>query len=330
MELSLIVPIYNVEEFLRECLDSLYKIKGIEKEIILVNDGTKDNSMDIIREYEAKYPEITVVVDKPNGGLSSARNAGLKIAKGEYISFIDSDDFIDTELFEKFYHEGVKDKLDIIIGNAIYYKDGVVGNELFRSPAVKEGKILTGLEFLDLSFEKPKCFREEVWDDIYRREFLLENNLFFYEGLIHEDSLFTPLAYIKAKKVRFIDAPFYFYRQRVGGIMSKVDQRSIDSLEKICMLLIDEYEKLQSEVGKKSLSKLIISFYKVVVYKEYDKGGDYKSKYEKYKEIFKKLNGCCNGVLNEILLYISLELSIFMRKILNKEITNKQKLPQGK
>ena len=87
MELSLIVPIYNVEEFLRECLDSLYKIKGIEKEIILVNDGTKDNSMAIIREYEAKYPEITVVVDKPNGGLSSARNAGLKIAKGEYVSY---------------------------------------------------------------------------------------------------------------------------------------------------------------------------------------------------------------------------------------------------
>ncbi|MGL5233077.1 MAG: glycosyltransferase [Fusobacteriaceae bacterium] len=330
MELSIVVPIYNVEEFLRECLDTLYRVKNIDKEIILVNDGTKDNSMEIIREYEAKYPLITVVVDKPNGGLSSARNAGLKVAKGKYVSFIDSDDFIDSELFEKFFKEGQKDDLDIIIGNAKYFKDGVVGSSLFRSPIVKEGKIVSGLEFLDLSFGKPKCFREEVWDDIYKRDFLLENNLFFYEGLIHEDSLFTPLAYLKAKKVRYIDSSFYFYRQREGGIMSKVDQRSIDSLEKICDLLVEEYEKLDGEVGKKSLSKLIISFYKVVVYKEHDKNGNYKEKYKKYRSIFKRLKGCCNGILNETLLYVSLNLSIILRKALNKEITNKQKLPQGK
>ena len=91
MQLSIVVPIYNVEQYLRECLDSLYKIDGIDYEVILVNDGSKDGSREIMEEFKQSYPERTVIVDKENGGLSSARNAGMRVAKGEYISFIDSD-----------------------------------------------------------------------------------------------------------------------------------------------------------------------------------------------------------------------------------------------
>ncbi|MGL4687379.1 MAG: glycosyltransferase family 2 protein, partial [Fusobacteriaceae bacterium] len=100
MELSIIVPIYMVEEYLEECLESLYKIEGIEKEIILVNDGSPDNSYLIIEEFKKKYPKETVIIKKKNGGLSSARNLGISVAKGKYISFIDSDDFIDPIMFK--------------------------------------------------------------------------------------------------------------------------------------------------------------------------------------------------------------------------------------
>ena len=103
MQLSIVVPIYNVEQYLRECLDSLYKIDGIDYEVILVNDGSKDRSREIMEEFKQSYPERTVIVDKENGGLSSARNAGMRVAKGEYISFIDSDDFIDVQEYKKVF-----------------------------------------------------------------------------------------------------------------------------------------------------------------------------------------------------------------------------------
>lgn len=88
MELSIIVPIYNVEDYLEECLKSLYNIKNIKLEIILVNDGSKDNSFKIMEKFKEIYPERTVLIDKKNGGLSSARNTGIKVAAGEYLSLI--------------------------------------------------------------------------------------------------------------------------------------------------------------------------------------------------------------------------------------------------
>lgn len=328
MELSIIVPIYNVENYLRECLDSLYAIKGMKKEIILVNDGSTDGSLGIIMEYQEKHHNNTVVVDKRNGGLSSARNAGLHVARGNYVAFIDSDDFIDPLLFEKFYDETVKEKLDVGVGNMRYYMAGKSGSPLFRSDLIRDSETVDGRKFLDMVMEKPKCFREEVVDDLYRREFLIENKLFFREGILHEDTLFTPMVYLKAKKVRYLDYPFYFYRQRVGGIMSAVTQKSIDSLKLICEQLLEEYEKLDSDSGKKALSKLIISFYKVVVYREYEKKGDYEAAYSRYRELYKKLQGRENRVANEELLNISLRLSAMIRKIMNREIKNEQKIPK--
>lgn len=330
MELSIVVPIYNVEVYLRECLDSLYKIQGIEYEVILVNDGSTDSSLTIVREYEGQYRDRTHVIDKKNGGLSSARNAGLAVAKGEYISFIDSDDFIDPELFQKFFCECHREKLDVAVGNMRYYLDGKISAPLFRSQEVKKGDIVNGKRFLDLIMEKPKCFREEVVDDLYRKDFLIENRLEFREGLLHEDTLFTPLVYLKAERVKYLDFPFYFYRQRLGGIMSVVTQKSIDSLGQICYVLIDEYDKIIGNEGKKALSRLIISLYKVIVYREYEKNRENREFYREFRRLYLKLKGYKNGVLNEDLLFISLELSVLTRKILNREIKNVQKIPEIK
>lgn len=328
MELSIIVPIYNVEDYLEECLESLYNIKNIELEIILVNDGSKDNSFKIMEKFKNMYPEKTVLINKENGGLSSARNAGMKAAVGEYISFIDSDDFIDVDEFERFFKEGQKDKLDVIVGNMRYYTPEKTGDPLFRSDMIKNSGILKGVDFFWELFQKPKCFREEVVDDIYRREFLLKNDIWFNENIVHEDSEFTPLVYLKAEKVRYIDRAFYFYRQRTGSIMNKVSEKSIVSLESICERFFDEYKKLGSVKGKEVLSALILSFYSVVVYKRYNGAGDWKRVHKRYKELYSALKNSKKVEPEEFLLSFSVFIPNTLRKILGKQITNVQKIPK--
>ena len=328
MDLSIIVPIYNVEEYLAECLKSLYKISSLRYEVILVNDGSKDNSYKIMEEFKNLYPNKTIIINKENGGLSSARNAGLRAARGKYISFIDSDDFIDTDEFEKFVIEGIKSRLDIAVGNMRYYVPGRIGEPLFRAKRVKDLDVVTGVDFLWNLFQAPKCYREEVVDDIYRRNFLIKNNLFFNEEIVHEDSEFTTLAYLKAKKVKYIDKAFYFYRQREGSIMNKVSEKSMVSLEKICEKLFNECQKLENKNGKEALSSLILSFYSTVVYKRYNGGGDYERVYKRYKEIYRELAKYAQSNIEQKLLSFSIVIPNTLRKILGKEINNVQKVPK--
>lgn len=328
MELSIIVPIYNVEDYLEECLKSLYNIKNIKLEIILVNDGSKDNSFKIMEKFKEIYPEKTVLINKENGGLSSARNAGMKAAVGEYISFIDSDDFIDVDEFEKFFKEGQKDKLDVMVGNMRYYTPEKTGDSLFRSNVVKNSGIVNGIDFFWNLFQKTKCFREEVVDDIYKREFLVKNNIWFNENIVHEDSEFTPLVYLKAEKVKYIDRAFYFYRQRTGSIMNKVSEKSIVSLESICEKFFIECKNLDSIKGKKVLSSLILSFYSVVVYKRYNGAGDWKRVHKRYKELYRELKNNKGFELEEFLLSFSVFIPNMLRKFLGKQITNVQKIPK--
>lgn len=328
MELSIIVPIYNVEDYLEECLKSLYNIKNIKLEIILVNDGSKDNSFKIMEKFKEIYPEKTVLINKENGGLSSARNAGMKAAVGEYISFIDSDDFIDVDEFEKFFKEGQKDKLDVMVGNMRYYTPEKTGDSLFRSDVVKNSGIVNGIDFFWNLFQKTKCFREEVVDDIYKREFLVKNNIWFNENIVHEDSEFTPLVYLKAEKVKYIDRAFYFYRQRTGSIMNKVSEKSIVSLESICEKFFIECKNLDSKKGKEVLSSLILSFYSVVVYKRYNGAGDWKRVHKRYKEVYRELKNNKGFELEEFLLSFSVFIPNMLRKFLGKQITNVQKIPK--
>ncbi|MEF9933529.1 MAG: glycosyltransferase [Cetobacterium sp.] len=327
MELSIIVPIYNVELYLRECLDTLYSLHGIEKEIILVDDGSTDSSPKIIKHYAEKYPDVTVVVSKENGGLSSARNAGIRAATGEYIAFIDSDDFIETDEFALFVKIAKESKLDVAVGNMRYYMNGKISEPLFRSDLVKKSKILRGTKFFNLLFEEQKCFREEVVDDLYRREFILENYLFFKEGILHEDSDFTPRVYLAAKRVQYLDICFYYYRQREGSIMSVVSDRSMDSLETICYGFLDKYYHTD-EYGKKALSKLIPSFYKVILYRYFNSGRDYKNKLKKYRGLYRAVKAYKNLNLEELLVFISPSLANRIRRKMGKEIDCQQKTPK--
>lgn len=223
MDLSIIIPIYNVEDYLRECLDSIYKIKGIKKEVILVNDGSPDNSQDIIDEYKSKYEEETIVIVQENQGLSGARNSGLKKARGKYISFIDSDDFIDCEKFIALFNECMELDLDVAVGDLKYYS----GNDSYTTKSIEQRckkltdlPICNGLNYWEHSLQgDTNNLRVEVWINLYKRKFLVENKIEFIKGLLHEDTLFTYNVMLKATKVKYMPYDFYYYRMREGSIM---------------------------------------------------------------------------------------------------------------
>ncbi|MGL5089048.1 MAG: hypothetical protein ACRC6Z_06305 [Cetobacterium sp.] len=208
-----------------------------------------------------------------------------------------------------------------------YFTEDKIGEPLFRSEEIKEFTAGKGTKFFSTLFEGTKCFREEVVDDIYKREFICENKLYFHDNLVHEDSYFTPMVYLKARKVKYIDIAFYYYRQRSGSIMSSITENSINSLENICYMLLSEYIKTD-DYGREALSKLLPSFYKVVLYRHINSGNDYKEKLKNYRAIFKEVKGVKNKNLEEILIYIFPKIPNLLRGLLGKKIGNSQKIPK--
>lgn len=220
LELSIIVPIYNVEKYLEECIDSIEKIKKIKFEIIMIDDGSSDNSLQIAEKLKLKYKNILLIIQN-NKGVSCARNIGLKNAKGRYVLFVDSDDLVISDELEKVYMETIKLDLDIAIGNHIRFSNL---NELKKESKekydkIKEMNVKLGRDFFSI-FDRKNLFVPVIWQTFYKKDFLIKNDLFFKEGIIYEDVLFSHLAISKALRVKYIHSYFYLYRQREGSIMN--------------------------------------------------------------------------------------------------------------
>lgn len=258
IEISIIIPVYNVEDYLEECLESAYKV-NLKKEIIIVDDGSPDQSYLIINKYKEKYPKITKLIRQQNGGLSFARNSGFNLAKGKYVYFLDSDDFIDPTKFENLYKAGEKNNLDIICGGRVHYKEGQIINKPFKTKKIKNLEIISGIKYLEENL-KEECYSVAIWTSIYKNEFLLKNKLSFLEGIVHEDVLFTPQVLYKANKVKFYDYDFYFYREREGSITKK--KRSIEN-KKSYILVINELLKFvyENKVENYFFKSMILNYY---------------------------------------------------------------------
>ena len=215
-KVSIIVPVYNVEKYLRKCLDSLINQTLKEIEIICVNDGSKDNSPKILEEYAKKDNRI-IVINQENAGLSVARNSGIDIAKGEYIGFVDSDDWVDLDFFEKLYYSATSNDTDIAVGGII------------RVTGIKKKKFLnfekeTLTDNANLKFELCDVPEKSyVTNKIYKTQKLKEINLKFEEGRIFEDCIFTPQALFYLGKIVTVPNIYYYYLRRGN---STVKQRS--------------------------------------------------------------------------------------------------------
>lgn len=214
MNFSIIVPIYNVEKYLKKCIDSLINQTYSPYEIILVNDGTKDNSQQIIDEYVEKYPKLIKGYIKENGGLSDARNFGIKKATGDYLVFVDSDDYIKLDLLETL-NNNITDNEDVLGYGLIVvdnnYNELEVINKAIFNTTIGEKALINLIE--------GKNFFETAWTYAYNLKFWNENKFEYVKGRYHEDFGLTPNILVKAKKVKTLDYAGYYYYQNDNGII---------------------------------------------------------------------------------------------------------------
>lgn len=222
-KVSIIVPIYNVSEYLADCLDCLLNQSLKDIEFILINDGSQDNSLEICKKYEIKDSRIKII-NQLNGGVSNARNNGLKLAGGEFIGFVDPDDTFDKLMFEKMYNQAKSNQSDICIcnynrvENNSYKKETSIVNAIYRESFEKNTLLEQFLGSADFSVP-PKM--ATVWRTIISRELLLKNNIIFNESVsIMEDLLFIVETTIVADKITYLDEALYNYYLRKNSAVT--------------------------------------------------------------------------------------------------------------
>ncbi|MFF2877278.1 glycosyltransferase family 2 protein [Gottfriedia sp. NPDC057991] len=213
-EISIIVPAYKVENYLNKCIDSILGQTFKDFELILVNDGSPDHCREICDEY-ATMDQRVKVIHKENGGLSSARNAGLKIAKGKYIAFVDSDDYIHFKMYEVLYSSAKQNSSDIVICDYLKVKEGEVINSNESNLRYKE-EHYTNIEALNELYGNKGVKFVVVWNKLFKRH--LFDNLEFEENKIHEDEFIAHQLLYKSSKVTYIPIQLHFYLQRKNSI----------------------------------------------------------------------------------------------------------------
>lgn len=227
-KISLIIPVYNVEKYVAKCIMTCIHqdVKASDYEIIIINDGSTDSSLEIVNAI-AENQENIIVLSQENAGLSVTRNRGIKLAQGEYVWFIDSDDWIESNCLDAIIKR--LDGIDVLaIEYNETYDDSTINNKTF--PITISGN--SGVDLLKDSFTIPAQFY------IYSKKFLKENNLFFVPGLFHEDFEFSPRMLYSAKKIAVYEKQVYFYYQRSGSITTSVNPKKAFDLIKIALNLI--------------------------------------------------------------------------------------------
>ena len=220
--ISVIVPIYNVEDYLDRCVESIINQTYKNLEIILVDDGSPDNCPQMCDDYAKKDSRIKVV-HKENGGLSDARNAGMEVATGEYISFVDSDDWIDLETFSLSMAKIKECNAQIVAFNIINVSDKPFIPNLSNKYEVVDSQTAIENTIDDINI------KTVVWNKIYKRSVL--QGLKFRKDKINEDEFFTFYALSKAKKIVYLYRQCYYYYQRSNSIMGTYSLKRLDMLD---------------------------------------------------------------------------------------------------
>ena len=213
-KVSVIVPIYNVEKYLEKCINSLLSQTLEDIQIILVNDGSKDNSGNIAKEYEKNNKDRVIYVEKENGGLSDARNYGLKYATGDFIAFLDSDDYIEKNAYEEMYNKAIEENADYVECDFIWEFPNKI--RVDKQYPYKNKKEM-------LSF-----VRVVAWNKLIKRQLITDNNLEFPKGLRYEDVEFTYKLIPFVNKFAYVNKPFIHYVQREGSIVNVQNERTAE------------------------------------------------------------------------------------------------------
>lgn len=325
--LSVIIPVYNVENYLNECLDSVTSQTLEDMEIICIDDGSTDNSPYILKKYSKKDKRIKIIT-KENGGQATARNLGIKEAQGEYIAFVDSDDFIEPTMFEKLYTKAKDNNLDIamckiatydnqtkeIKDNVWYYMLGVFRDfekDIFNHKDTKEFTCHIAVT---------------PYNKIYKTTLLKENNIIFPEGLIFEDEKFFYDTYLRAKRVSIVDEFLYYYRiNRKGSTVDTIKDNDFSDIIPISKLIRETFKETDNYEDYKILLSNRFIHLQLARFTQTS---------QKYKEnFFNLLKSDLEEVLADRTIYDNLESDVKLRvdKIINSESLNEfEKLDEDK
>ena len=238
MKITVVVPVYNVEKYIEKCLMSIKNQSFNDYECLIINDGTKDNSIDIAQKI-IQGDERFKIINKENGGLSDTKNLGIKLAKGDYICFVDSDDYIDEKMLEKAYKMAVKHDSDITCFDLYYEYDN--GNKKISIGAYKE--VSSYQEDYELLY-----INNSSNNKLYKTSFIKDKS--FIKGRWYEDLAVIPIWIAKANNVSYVNEPLYHYLQRDGSISHSADPRifdiykAIDNIKKTLSLDNEKIKKL--------------------------------------------------------------------------------------
>ena len=211
-KVSIIVPFYNVEGYIEKCLETLVNQSLAEIEIIVVNDGSKDRSIEIVKKFLKQYPEKIIYLEKENGGLSDARNFGIKHAKGEYIAFLDSDDYVEKDMYQNMYELAKKEDSDMV--ECDFYWEYPNKRKIDTANQYNEKK------------EMLEKVRVVAWNKLIKKEILEKANIQFPKGYRYEDVEFTYELIPFLGKVSFCKKPLVHYIQREGSISNSQNERT--------------------------------------------------------------------------------------------------------
>lgn len=210
MKLSIIVPMYNVEQYIQQCLDSLVMQTLRDFEILVVNDGSTDHGSEIVDKMVEKYPNLIKQLHKENGGLSDARNYAIPFAKGEYIAFLDSDDYVDTTLYEKLVLKMDKG-YDVVVTNIEYFYENGSPSWIMKGLTDWETDSISKRALLSPMF---------AWNKIYKAKYFTEENYRYPLNTWYEDIPVTAPIFATTDNIGYLDETLIHYRQREGSIMS--------------------------------------------------------------------------------------------------------------
>ena len=235
-KISVIIPVYKVEEYLPECIESVISQDLQDIEIICVNDGSPDNCLKILNEYKAKDGRI-IVIDQENSGVSAARNRGIEVAKGEYIAFVDPDDWIDSDTYKFAYERAIKDDVDILSFGVSDNR-----NDIGCCNSIKETLYLN--DSFDALFWNWHCIN--CWNKLYKKDLVINSGVRFIENVnFSEDQCFNFMMFPLAKSIKILEKGFYHYRQRKDSAVHtfKYENRVLNEL-KIFDIVLKHYRNL--------------------------------------------------------------------------------------
>ena len=233
-KVSIIMPVYNTEKYLKRCLEALVNQTLADIEIIAVNDGSTDSSLDILKEYAEKYSFIRVL-NKENGGQATARNMGIKESTGEYIGFTDSDDYVDTTMFEKMYSLAKEKDCDMV-ECYFHYLMETEGEPKVLQP---RGRVREYENQKDMLIDP----QVSPWNKLYRREVLMQQDVNFPEGLIYEDTAFYIKTIPYVKKAAYLDEQLVYYFLRGNSTMNANKSQKVGNIFPVLENILEFYKK---------------------------------------------------------------------------------------